>query len=223
MVVFEMMKIDIITLFPSMFDGPFAISMLKKAQDKKLAKISFIDLRDFGLGPRRQVDDTPYGGGDGMVLRADVVVPAIESARKGNSKVILMTPQGQTYKQAIAKELTQEDHLILVCGHYEGFDERIRDHVDMQISIGNYVLTGGEIPAMVLVDSVIRLIPGVLGGENSAIEESFSDGKTLEYPHYTKPQDYNGKKVPDVLLNGNHGEIKKWRKNEGIKRTKLRQ
>ncbi len=219
MVVFEKMKIDIITLFPSMFDGPFATSMLKKAQDKKLVSIKFIDLRDFGLGPRCQVDDTPYGGGDGMVLRSDVVVPAIESTRKGNSKVILMTPQGQTYKQAKAKELSQENHLILVCGHYEGFDERIRDYLDMQISIGDYVLTGGEIPAMVLTDSIVRLIPGVLGGENSAIEESFSDGKTLEYPHYTKPQEFRGQKVPGILLNGNHGEIKKWRGEQSMLRT----
>lgn len=216
------MKIDIITLFPNMFDGPFATSMLKKAQDKKLAKINFIDLREFGLGPRRQVDDTPYGGGDGMVLRPEPIVDAIESVKTDKSKVILLTPQGEPYKQATAQSLSKETHLILICGHYEGFDERIRAFADLQISIGDYVLTGGEIPAMVLVDSVVRLIPGVLGGENSAIEESFSDGKSIEYPHYTKPQEFRGQKVPDVLLNGNHGEIKKWRDQESKKRTKNR-
>lgn len=213
------MKIDIISLFPSMFQGSFATSMLKKAQDKKLASISYVDLREFGLGPRRQVDDTPYGGGDGMVLRPEPIVKAIESVKTDNSKVVLLTPQGETYKQATAQALSLEEHLILICGHYEGFDERIRSYVDLQISIGNYVLTGGEIPAMVVVDSIVRLIPGVLGGENSAIEESFSDGKTLEYPHYTKPQEFRGMKVPDVLLNGNHGEIKKWRDQESKKRT----
>ena len=174
------MKIDIITLFPGMLDGPFAMSMLKKAQDNKLVDINFVDLRKFGVGPRRQVDDTPYGGGDGMVLRPDVVVDAIESVvRKAKKpKVILLSPQGQTYNQATARALSKAEHLVLVCGHYEGFDERIRSYVDMQISIGNYVLTGGEIPAMVLVDSIVRLIPGVLGGKASASVESFSDGKS---------------------------------------------
>lgn len=214
------MKIDIITLFPSMFEGPFATSMLKKAQDKKLVSINFIDLRDFGLGPRRQVDDTPYGGGDGMVLRPEPVVNAIESVKKTGSKVILLTPQGETFRQAVAQELSDEEHLIFVCGHYEGFDERIRTFSDRQISIGKYVLTGGEIPAMVLVDSVVRLIPGVLGGENSALEESFSDGKSIEYPHYTKPQEFRGQMVPEVLLNGNHGEIKKWRDKQSVIRSK---
>jgi len=216
------MKIDIITLFPSMFEGPFTTSMLKKAQDKKLASINFIDLRKFGIGPRRQVDDTPYGGGDGMVLKPEPVVTAIESVRKKLTKVILLTPQGRTFKQATAKKLSKAEHLVLVCGHYEGFDERIRKFVDMQISIGDYVLTGGEIPAMVLVDSVVRLIPGVLGGENSAVEESFSDGKTLEYPQYTNPREFRGMKVPQVLLNGDHGEIKKWRESESKRRTNKR-
>lgn len=214
------MRIDIITLFPSMFKGPFATSMLKKAQDNKLAKINFIDLRQFGLGPHKQVDDTPYGGGDGMVLKPEPVVAAIESVRSKESQVILLTPQGQTYKQALAKNLSTAQQLILVCGHYEGFDERIRKFVDFQISIGDYVLTGGEIPAMVLVDSIVRLIPGVLGGENSAAEESFSDGKTLEYPQYTRPEEFRDMKVPKVLLSGNHGEIAKWRKAEATNRTK---
>lgn len=210
---------DIITLFPDMFEGPFAMSMLKKAQDKKLISINFVDLRKFGVGPRKQVDDTPYGGGDGMVLRADVVIPAIESVRGKDSQVMLLTPQGKTYNQSTARELSGEAHLILVCGHYEGFDERIRKYVDLEISIGNYVLTGGEIPAMVVVDSVVRLIPGVLGGEDSAAEESFSKGKELEYPQYTRPEVYKSKKVPDVLLSGHHGEVAKWRADQSAKRT----
>lgn len=168
------MRIDIITLFPDMFAGPFSTSMLKKAQDNNLVQINFVNLRNFGTGPRKQVDDTPYGGGDGMVLKPDVVVDAIESVKGKDSVVILLTPQGDTYKQATAKKLANEKHLILVCGHYEGFDERIRKFVDMQISIGNYVLTGGEIPAMTIVDSVVRLIPGVLGGEASAEVESLA-------------------------------------------------
>lgn len=218
------MRIDIITLFPSMFEGPFGTSMLKKAQDNKLVEINFIDLRQFGLGAHKQVDDTPYGGGDGMVLRADVVIPAIEAAMskaKGRkSKVLLLTPQGQTYNQQIARKLSKAEHLILVCGHYEGFDERIRKLADYQISIGGYVLTGGEIPAMAVVDSVVRLIPGVLGGESSAAEESFSQGSTLEYPQYTRPENFRGIKVPDVLLSGHHGAIKKWRQQQAAKRTK---
>lgn len=233
------MKVDIITLFPEMFAGPFAVSMMKKAQDKKLVEINFIDLRAFGLGTHRQVDDTPYGGGDGMVLKPEPVVAAIEFAKESgirnqesnnkkhttdyrllSTKVILLTPQGQTYTQVMARDLANEANLILVCGHYEGFDERIRSFVDLQISIGDYILTGGEIPAMVLADSIVRLIPGVLGGENSAAEESFSDGKTLEHPQYTRPAKFRGMKVPDILLNGNHGEIDKWRRQESSKRNK---
>lgn len=226
------MKITVITLFPDMFKGPFDMSMLKKARDNGVLELEFIDLREFGTGPRRQVDDTPYGGGDGMVLRADVVVAAIEAAKNNGSritdndekrtpnselrtpKVILLTPQGDTFKQAMAQKLSTEEHLILVCGHYEGFDERIRDYVDMQISIGDFVLTGGELPAMVLIDSIVRLIPGVLGGEESLKDESFNDGQTLEYPHYTRPAEFRGKKVPDVLLSGHHGEVAKWRQKQ---------
>lgn len=213
------MKFSIITLFPDMFAGPFGMSMLKKAQDKGLVEIEIIDLRTFGLGMRRQVDDTPYGGGDGMVLRPEPVVDAIEHVRsqqhatrnKQHAKTILLTPQGETYTQAKARQLSQEEHLILVCGHYEGFDERIRSFVDEQVSIGDYILTGGEIPAMAVTDSITRLIPGVLGGEHSTEEESFSDGETLEYPHYTRPEEFRGMQVPKVLLSGHHGEIAKWR------------
>lgn len=214
------MKIDIITLFPSMFAGPFSTSMLKKAQDKKLVKINFVDLRKFGVGRHSQVDDTPYGGGDGMLLRVDVVVKAIKNTKSRNSKVILLTPQGKTYSQQMAKKLSEEKHLVLVAGHYEGFDERIRDYVDMELSIGNYVLTGGEIPAMVLTDSIVRLIPGVLGGQNSAIEESHSEPGVLEYPQYTKPEVYRGKRVPTILLSGNHGKIATWRKQKTADRNK---
>lgn len=217
------MTISIITLFPDMFEGPFDASILKRAQDKDVVHIEFINLRDFGIGPRKQVDDTPYGGGDGMVLKPEPVVDAIESAtskvQAARSKVVLLTPQGKTYRQADAKRLSKQDHIILVCGRYEGFDERIRDYVDEEISIGDYVLTGGEIPAMAIVDSVVRLIPGVLGGERSADIESFSDGATLEYPQYTKPEDFRGGKVPDVLLSGHHGEIKQWRDDQAQQRT----
>lgn len=212
------MKIDIITLFPSMFEGPFATSMLKKAQDKKLVEINFIDLRQFGLGPHKQVDDTPYGGGDGMLLKPEPVYSAVESLKSKVSKVVLLTPQGKTYSQPMAKKLSKLKHLILICGHYEGFDERIRKLADYQISVGDYVLTGGEIPAMAVVDSVVRLIPGVLGGASSAQEESFSQGKTLEYPQYTRPEEWQGMKVPKVLLSGHHGEIKKWRNQQSAKR-----
>lgn len=214
------MKISIITLFPDMFSGPFAMSMLKKAQDKELLTLEFIDLRSYGLGPRRQVDDTPYGGGDGMVLRPEPVVDAIEDicAESQDAKVILLCPTGETFAQSHAFDLVEETHLVLVCGHYEGFDERIRDYVDLELSIGDFVLTGGELPAMVVVDAVARLIPGVLGGERSALDESFSDGETLEHPHYTRPEEFRGKKVPDVLLSGHHGKIEKWRKEHSRKK-----
>ncbi len=207
------MKIQIITLFPAMFDGVFAHSMLFKAQDKKLVDIELIDLREFGLGPRRQVDDSPYGGGDGMLLKPEPLFAAIRSAKETNPKatVILMTPRGKTYDQATARELKDHEGLIIVCGRYEGYDERVTSLVDQQISIGNYVLTGGEIPAMTIVDSVTRLIPGVLGGETSAEVESFSDGDTIEYPQYTRPEKFEDLSVPEVLLSGDHGAIAKWR------------
>jgi tRNA (guanine37-N1)-methyltransferase len=215
------MKIDIITLFPDMFKGPFDMSMLWKAQEKGLAKINIIDLRDFGIGTRRTVDDTPYGGGDGMVLKPEPMVAAIAAAKKNNpdAKVIAMTPSGHTYKQATASRLSKLPGIILLAGHYEGFDERIFDYVDDQISVGDYVLTGGELPAMILADSIIRLIPGVLGGESSAEDESFTDPYLLEYPHYTRPQEFHGSGVPDVLQNGHHAEIAKWRKSQALTKT----
>lgn len=215
------MKIQIITLFPDMFPGVFNASMLWKAQDRKLVEISYIDLRQFGHSPRKQVDDTPYGGGDGMLLKVDPLVEAIELAKKNDptAVVILPTPRGKTYKQSDSKRLAAaQNGLIFVCGRYEGYDERVTNWVDEQFSIGNYVLTGGELPTMVIADSVIRLIPGVLGGENSVEFESFQqDDNNIEFPQYTRPEEFRGLKVPDVLLSGHHAEIEKWRIQESSK------
>ena len=212
------MKIQIITLFPDMFTGVLQNSMLWKAQDKGIVQYEFIDLREFGVGPRKQVDDTPYGGGDGMLMKPDVVVAAIEHAKQQDpsAKVLLPTPRGILYKQSDAKQLAAADHgLIIFCPRYEGYDERITQWVDAQFCIGNYVLTGGELPAMVLIDSVVRLLPGVLGGETSAEIESFQiDDENIEFPQYTRPEDFRGLKVPDVLLSGHHGDIQKWRQEQ---------
>lgn len=211
------MKVQIISLFPDMFKPVFESSMLWKAQEKGLVKYSYINLRDFGLGPRKTVDDTPYGGGDGMLLMVEPLAKAIEYAKRidHKAKVILPTPRGKIYKQSTAKQLSKERGLIIVCPRYEGYDERITGWVDLQVCIGNYVLTGGEIPAMIIVDSVVRLIPGVLGGENSAEIESFQeDDKYIEFAQYTRPEEYEGIKVPDVLLSGHHAEIDKWRKDQ---------
>ena len=223
MVKYTSMKIQIITLFPEMFPGVMDVSMLWKAQDKGHLDISYINLRDYGLGPRKTVDDTPYGGGDGMLLKPEPLFAAVESAKKNDPEaaVLLMTARGKRWVQATAQKMADEQKgLIIVCGRYEGYDERITTVVDHQVSIGDYVLTGGEIPAMVVVDSVVRLIPGVLGGEQSAEIESFSDGKTLEFPQYTRPEDYKGMRVPDVLLSGNHAEIAKWRKQQSDLQSK---
>lgn len=215
------MKIQIITLFPEMFTGVLASSMLWKASDRGVVEYSIIDLRQFGLGPRKQVDDTPYGGGDGMLLKPDPLVAAIEAAKKNSpeARVILPTPRGSTYKQSDAKELAASGQdLILICPRYEGYDERVTKWVDRQYSIGNYILTGGELPAMIILDSVVRLLPGVLGGEASTEIESFQDDdENIEFPQYTRPEDFRGMKVPDVLLNGHHAEIAKWRAAESKK------
>lgn len=213
-------QIQVITLFPEMFVGVFGSSMLWKAQDRKIVQLSTINLRDFGIGPRKQVDDTPYGGGDGMLLKPEPLFAAVEAAKRNDPEalVLLMTPRGEQWVQAAAQELAaQARGLILICGRYEGYDERIVQVVDRQVSIGNYVLTGGEVPAMVVADSIVRLIPGVLGGTASAEIESFSDGKTLEFPQYTRPAEFSGQKVPDVLLNGNHAQIAVWRKEQSKK------
>lgn len=197
--------------------------MMWKAQKEKIVELSTINLRDYGLGPRKQVDDTPYGGGDGMLLMVEPLWNAIEAA-KGNdpsAKVLLMTPRGQRWTQALAQEHSEANHgYIFICGRYEGYDERIMELVDEEVSVGDYVLTGGELPAMTIVDSIVRLIPGVLGGETSAEIESFSDGETLEFPQYTRPEEFNGLKVPPVLLSGHHGEIANWRHSHARKVTK---
>lgn len=204
-----------------MFSGFLETSIIGRARDKNLAEIELVNLRDFAKDSYGSVDDKPYGGGVGMVLRADVLVPAIKKFQTPQTKVILLTPQGRVFNQGVAKELAHVGHLILVAGHYEGFDERIRDYVDLEISIGDYVLTGGELPAAVVAETVIRLLPGVLAKEEATVSESFSDG-ILEFPQYTRPEQFDGKKVPPVLLSGNHAEISKWRKTEALKRTKSR-
>jgi tRNA (guanine37-N1)-methyltransferase len=213
------MRIQIITLFPEMFEGVFNSSMLWKAQKENLVEYSLINLRDFGIGPRKVVDDIPYGGGDGMVLKPEPLFEAVEHAKEKepDAQVLLMTPRGDMFKQEMAREFAATDAgLIIICGRYEGYDERITSMVDMQVSIGEYVLTGGELPAMVIVDAVTRLIPGVLGGETSAELESYSNGEIREHPHYTRPEEFRGLNVPDVLLSGNHKEIENWRKENEL-------
>jgi len=210
------MKIQIITLFPEMFDGVLNNSMLWKAKELDVVTYECVNLREFGLGPRKQVDDTPYGGGDGMLLRIEPLVAAIEKAKENDpsAKVFLPTPRGKIYKQSDAKRLAAANKgMIIICPRYEGYDERVINWVDEQYCIGNYVLTGGEVPAMVLIDSVVRLLPGVLGGETSAEIESFQqDDQNIEFPQYTRPEKFKGLEVPRVLLSGHHGEIEKWRK-----------
>ncbi len=215
-----MMNIDILTLFPNMFDGFLNESIIKRAIDKKAVTINVVNFRKYSKLNNSQVDDTPYGGGSGMVLMCEPIVDAIEDLKDDDTTVILLTPQGLPYKQKIAHELKTKKHLILVCGHYEGFDERIRSFVDMEISIGDYVLTGGEIPAMAVCDSVIRLLDGVIK-EDSYLEDSFTEN-LLDYPTYTKPYDFRGMKVPDVLISGNHQKIDEYRKEESLKRTQER-
>ena len=208
-----MIKFTVITLFPEAVEPYLKTSMMWKAADKGLAEFELVNLRDFGLGPHKSVDDTPYGGGDGMLLRCEPVFAAVEAVKAGDpsAKVILPTPVGRIWNQELAREFAADSHYIILCPHYEGYDERILSIVDYKISLGKYVLTGGELPALIIIDSVVRLIPGVLGGEKSAEIESFSDGDNLEYPQYTRPEDFRGMKVPEVLLSGNHGEIAKWR------------
>jgi len=213
-------KFQVITLFPEMFTGVFENSMMWKAQKDAIVKLSTVGLRDFGLGPRKQVDDMPYGGGDGMLLKPEPLFAAVEQAKINDpsAKVLLMTPRGERWKQATAQSYADNEHgYIFICGRYEGYDERILELVDAEVSVGDYVLTGGELPAMTIIDSIVRLIPGVLGGESSAEIESFSDGETLEFPQYTRPAEFRGMKVPDVLLSGNHGEIAKWRQANSVK------
>lgn len=215
-----MKKFQVITLFPEMFSGVFGNSMMWKAQKDGIVELSTIDLREFGLGPRKQVDDTPYGGGDGMLLMIEPLWNAVQTAKQNDpsAKVLLMTPRGDRWKQATAQGYSEADSgYIFICGRYEGYDERILELVDGEVSVGDYVLTGGELPAMTIIDSIVRLMPGVLGGENSAAIESFADGETLEFPQYTRPEVFQGLKVPDVLLSGHHAEIEKWRVSQSKK------
>lgn len=215
------MKIDVLTLFPDMFKGVFDESIIKRAIDEKKVDINFYNFRDFTDDPHNKVDDTPYGGGCGMVLSCQPIFDCVESIRTEQSKVILLTPSGVQYKQQMAYDLSKEKHLIIICGHYEGFDERICSLVDYEISIGDYVLTGGEVPAMVLVDSIVRLLPGVIN-ERSHIEDSFNENYLLDYPVYTKPRVFRGMEVPEVLLSGDHKKINEYRYQESLNRTKLR-
>ncbi len=213
------MKLSILTLFPDMFSGPFNHSIIKRAIENKLLNIDYINIRDFATDTYKSVDGHPYGGGVGMILRVDIVDRALRSLPEGRK--ILLDAGGTPYTQSKAKELSTVDHVILICGHYEGVDERVRSLVDEEITIGDYVLTGGEIPAMVLADSIVRLIPGVLAKPEATVHESFSE-PLLEYPQYTEPQTYNGLSVPQVLTSGNHQKIADWRKTEAVKRTKTR-
>ncbi|MED3978076.1 tRNA (guanosine(37)-N1)-methyltransferase TrmD [Priestia megaterium] len=218
------MKIDVLSLFPSMFDGVFGESILKKAQEKNAVKLNVVNFREYSTNKHQNVDDYPYGGGAGMVLTPQPIFDAVEKLTETAKKprVVLLCPQGERYTQAKAEELAAEEHLIFICGHYEGYDERIREQlVTDEISIGDYVLTGGELGAMVVIDSVVRLLPDVLGNNHSAVQDSHSTG-LLEHPHYTRPADFRGLTVPEVLMSGNHKKIEQWRQKESLKRTLLR-
>ncbi|MCP4177380.1 MAG: tRNA (guanosine(37)-N1)-methyltransferase TrmD [bacterium] len=216
------MQIDIITLFPDIYFGPFSESIIARAIKKDILKINTINLRDYTEDKRKSVDDTTYGGGPGMLMTPGPLFKAVESNRKADSYVILTTPRGDVFDQKMAKELSKKENLLIVCGHYEGIDERVKEKlIDKEISIGDYVLTSGNLPAMVMIDSLARLIPGVLGDNLSSEEESF-ENDLLEYPQYTKPIEFRGMKVPDVLLSGNHKLIKDWRKEQAILKTKER-
>lgn len=215
-----MIKIQTISLFPIMFETVLGQSMMWKAQDRKIVEFINHDLRTYGLGPRRSVDDTPYGGGDGMLLMIEPLMKAVRVAKEidPTAKVLIMTPRGERWKQETAKRYADADHgLIFICGRYEGYDERIMSVVDASYSVGDYVLTGGELPALTIIDSIVRLIPGVLGGELSTEIESFSDGETLEFPQYTRPEVFEDMSVPPVLLSGNHADVAKWRKEQSKK------
>jgi tRNA (guanine37-N1)-methyltransferase len=213
------MKIDILTLFPQMFAAPFSFGIFKRAIDNGLVELNVRNIRDFTHDKHHTADDAPYGGGAGMVLKPEPIFEAVEAVKSDEAEVILLTPQGRVFNQRIAQELAQKKHLVFICGHYEGEDERVREHLATdEISIGDYVLTGGELPAMVVIDAVLRLIPGVLGSEESAREESHAEG-LLEYPQYTRPEDFRGWKVPEILLSGDHAKIARWRREQSLQRT----
>jgi len=215
-------KIDVLTLFPAMFAGPLDESIIKRARQAGLMELQLWNLRDWAHDRHKTVDDRPFGGGPGMLLKPEPIFEAVEQLATEKTHVVLMSPSGRTFNQAIAREMTRHEHLLVVTGHYEGFDERIREHLaDDELSIGDYVLTNGALPAMVVIDTVARLIPGVLGHDESAAEESFSTG-LLEYPHFTRPAEFRGMKVPEVLLSGNHAEIARWRAEQAHLRTQAR-
>jgi len=220
------MRIDVLTIFPKMFDAVLGESIIKKAQEKKVVEINILDLRLFSKDKHRKVDDKPFGGGPGMVMNAEPFFEAVNYIRRITkdhrlkTRTILLSPKGKKFDQGLAVKLSKYEHMVLLCGHYEGIDERVAKHLaDDEISIGDFVLTGGELPAMVIIDGVVRLLPGALGDENSCKDESFSED-LLEYPHYTRPADYSGMKVPEVLLSGDHEKIKEWRKKEAVKTTR---
>src|SRR5881392_3468852 len=214
------MKIDILTLFPEICRAPLSESMMKRAQENKIVDLRIHNLRDWTNDKHHIVDDAPFGGGQGMVMKPEPIFAAVKDLRNPTSRVVLMSPAGQRFDQQLAAQLSQESHLIIVCGHYEGVDHRVIEHlVDLEISIGDYVLTNGAIAAVVLVDAIVRLVPGVLGHEQSAVDDSFSAG-LLEAPQYTRPAEFRGWKVPNVLLSGNHAEIAAWRKEQALERTK---
>ena len=215
------MKVDVLTLFPAMFAGPLDESIIRRAREGGRLELTVHDLRGWTHDRHRTVDDEPYGGGPGMLLKPEPVFEAVEDLADEGTRVILMTPQGRSFKQALARDLTASPHLLLICGSYEGFDERIRTLAHEELSIGDYVLTNGALPAMVVIDAVTRLLPGVLGDDVSSVDESFSEG-TLEYPQYTRPAEYRGLKVPEVLLSGHHAEIEKWRSEQADERTRKR-
>ena len=216
------MKIDVLTLFPAMFAGPLDESIVQRARKNGALKLSVHNLRDYTHDRHKTVDDRPFGGGPGMLLKPEPVFEAVEALAGEKTRVILLSPGGRKFDQAIARELSQQEELLLICGSYEGFDERIREQLaDDELSIGDYVLTNGALPAMVVIDAVTRLLPGVLGDDESSVDESFS-ADLLEYPHYTRPADFRGMKVPEVLLSGNHAEIAKWRAEQARQRTKER-
>lgn len=214
------MHVDIITIFPSMFDSVLNSSILKRAVKKGKLRVTVNNLRDYAEDKHNTTDDAPYGGGAGMVMKVEPIVKCLKSIEKKKKGFkILLTPAGKKFDQKMAIKLAKKKNLILVCGHYEGFDERVKDYIDEEVSIGDFVLTGGEVPALVVIDAVVRLLPGVLGNKESAKNESFM-ADFLDYPHYTRPADYKGKKVPEVLLSGNHKAIAKWRSEEALKLTK---
>jgi tRNA (guanine37-N1)-methyltransferase len=216
-------KIQILTLFPGICEGALRESMLKRAQDRGLAELEAIDLRPWATGKHRTTDDMPYGGGPGMVMKVEPIDAALSALRTPGSKVVLMSPQGRVFDQAIAREYVQEKHVILLCGHYEGVDQRVADHlVDDELSIGDYVLTNGALAALVITDAIVRLVPGVLGDVESAAQDSFGHTKLLDHPHYTRPETYRDWRVPDVLLSGNHAAIAKWRLERATEQTRER-